>query len=45
MLELRLDEEHWPVIKPILLYLNYIRNDQYTEIAMDPYVVDFLRKL
>ena len=25
ILELRLDEKHWPVIKPILLYLSYIR--------------------
>lgn len=45
ILELRLEDRHWPVIKPILLYLNYIKNDQYTGIVMDPYVVDFLRKL
>ena len=45
ILELRLEDKHWPVIKPILLYLSYIRNDQYTGIAMDPYVVDFLRKI
>tara|TARA_B100002019_G_scaffold271358_1_gene265703 strand:+ start:1767 stop:2126 length:360 start_codon:yes stop_codon:yes gene_type:complete len=45
ILELRLDEKHWPVIKPILIYLSYIRNDQYTGIPMDPYVVDFLRNL
>lgn len=45
ILELKLEDRHWPVIKPILLYLNYIRNDQYIGIVMDPYVVDFLRKL
>lgn len=45
MLEFRLDEKHWPVVKPILLYLSYIRNDQYTGISMDQNVVDFLRKL
>jgi len=45
ILELKLENKHWPVIKPILLYLNYIRNDQYTGIVMDPFVVDFLRKL
>lgn len=44
ILELRLDEKHWPVIKPILLYLSYIRNDQYTGITMDPGVVEFLRE-
>lgn len=45
MLEFRLDEKHWPVIKPILLKLSYIRNDEYTGITMDETVVDFLRKL
>ena len=45
ILELRLDEKHWPVIKPILLYLSYIRNDQYTGIEMDRTVVEFLRTI
>lgn len=45
ILELRLDEKHWPVIKPILLYLSYIRNDQYTGIEMDQTVVEFLRTI
>tara|TARA_Y100000052_G_C2936461_1_gene77742 strand:- start:619 stop:981 length:363 start_codon:yes stop_codon:yes gene_type:complete len=45
ILELRLDEKHWPVIKPILLYLSYIRNDQYTGIEMDQTVVKFLRTI
>lgn len=45
ILELRLDEKHWPVIKPILLYLSYIRNDQYTGIKMDQTVVEFLRTI
>jgi hypothetical protein len=45
MLEFRLDEKHWPVIKPILLYLSYIRNDQYTGIPMNQNVVEFLRKI
>ena len=40
-----LDENHWPVIKPILLYMSYIRNDQYVNINMDKTVVEFLRKL
>ena len=45
ILQLRLDDKHWPVIKPILLYLSYIRNDQYTGITMDKNVVEFLRKV
>ena len=45
LLDHRLDENHWPVIKPILLYMSYIRNDQYVNINMDKTVVEFLRKL
>tara|TARA_B100002019_G_scaffold293210_1_gene319376 strand:+ start:492 stop:854 length:363 start_codon:yes stop_codon:yes gene_type:complete len=45
LLNHRLDENHWPVIKPILLYMSYIRNDQYVNINMDKTVVEFLRKL
>lgn len=45
MLELKLDNNHWPIIKPFLIFLKYIRNDQYTGIIMDPNVVDKLRKI
>lgn len=45
ILELKLDEKHWPVIKPFLVYLRYIKDDQYTGIPMDQYVVDVLRKI
>lgn len=45
ILELKLDESHWPLVKPFLIFLKYIRNDQYTNIAMDPYIVDKLRKI
>jgi hypothetical protein len=45
MLELKLDEKHWPIIKPFLIFLKYIRNDQYTGIAMDTEVVERLRKI
>ncbi len=39
ILELKLDEKHWPVVKPFLIFLNYIRNDEYTGIAMDNQVI------
>jgi hypothetical protein len=39
---LRLDDRHWPVIKPILLYLNYITEKDKEHIESDPYVVKFL---
>ena len=45
ILELKLDPKHWPVIKPFLIYLRYIRNDQYTGIVMDQDVINTLRKI
>ena len=45
ILNLKLNESHWPIIKPFLIYLNYIRNDQYTNITMDKKVIEALRKI
>jgi|SRR5210317_686708 hypothetical protein len=45
MLEHRLDEKHWPVIKPFLIFLKIIENDKYTGITMDEKVVQALRKI
>ena len=45
ILELKLDDKHWPIVKPFLIFLNYIRNDEYTGITMDPEVVNTLRKI
>ena len=45
ILDLKLEKKHWPIIKPFLIFLNYIKNDQYTGIVMDPSVVDALRKI
>jgi hypothetical protein len=45
ILELKLDISHWPQIKPFLIFLRYIKNDQYTNIAMDQTVVEALRKI
>jgi len=45
ILELKLLDKHWPLIKPFLIFLKYIRNDQYTNIAMDQTVVDALREI
>ena len=44
ILELKLDEKHWPVIKPFLIYLKYITADKYTGIPMDQTVVNVLRE-
>jgi len=45
ILELKLDEKHWPVIKPFLLFLKFIENNQYVGIEMDQKVVKELRKI
>lgn len=45
MLKVKLEERHWPVIKPFLIYLNYVKNDELTGIEMDDKVVEFLRKI
>ena len=45
ILDLKLDKRHWPVVKPFLIFLNYIKNDEYIGITMDPFVVDKLRKI
>jgi hypothetical protein len=45
ILELKLDEKHWPVVKPFLVFLKYIANDQYTQVPMDHIVINELRKI
>ena len=45
ILELKLEEKHWPIVKPFLIFLKHIQNDQYTEVAMDQRVVEELRKI
>lgn len=43
MLEYKLDDKHWSVVKPFLVYLRIIANDKYTGIAMDQNIVEILR--
>jgi hypothetical protein len=45
ILELKLDDNQWRYIKPFLIFLKYIKNDQYTNIEMDQHIVDELRKI
>lgn len=45
MLEHKLDEKHWPVIKPFLVFLRHIKNDDYIDVKMDWTVVEALRKI
>lgn len=45
MLEYKFNDKQWVVIKPFLVFLKYITNEQYTEIPMDKTVVERLRKI
>ena len=45
ILELKLEVDYWNVIKPFLLFLNVIKNDEYTNIKMDKKVVEKLREI
>lgn len=45
ILEFKFDERQWEVLKPFLVFLKHIQNDQYVEVKMDQYVVEQLRKI
>lgn len=45
ILKLKLNEKHWPVIKPFLIFLNYIKNNELLGIEQDKIVVESLRKI
>jgi len=45
MLEFRLDKEQWKVIKPFLLFLKYIKEDEYPDVYVDKKIGDTLRKI
>jgi hypothetical protein len=45
MLEYKLEDKHWRVVKPFLIKLSIIENNRYTGIEMDQHVVDELRKI
>jgi hypothetical protein len=45
LLEYKLDPEHWPTVKPCLVYLNYVRADFLEEVQSDPHVEKLLEKI
>lgn len=45
IMRLKFDNRNWSIIKPFLIYLKYIRYDEYSDIEMDQFVVDELRKI
>jgi len=45
MMALKLQGDQWPVIKPFLIFLRYITNEELTGIDLDKKVVERLRKI
>ena len=45
MLDYQIEKKYWYILKPFLIYLKYIKNNEYTNIPMDKEVIDRLRKI
>ena len=45
MLEYKIDNEHWPVLKTCLIYLNYIDDTWKVEIPLDQKLITRMRDL
>lgn len=45
MLWYKIEEKHWCVIKPILIYLNFITDSEKVEVPLDKNIVEKLRKI
>ncbi len=45
MMWFKINEEHWHYIKPFLVFLNYLPEDEKVDVVLDPYIVEVLRKL
>lgn len=43
--EFKIESEMWPVLKPFLVFLNFINESDYPEINSDPKVQDLLGKI
>lgn len=41
----RIERELWPILKTFMIYLNYLKPDEYSEIPLDINVVNALRAL
>lgn len=45
MMFYKIEEKNWSVLKTFLVYLNYLPEEQYVEVPLDPIVVEALRKI
>ena len=45
MIQFKINENHYHYIKPFLVYLHYLAEDEMLEVGMDPLIVNVLREL
>jgi hypothetical protein len=45
MMFYRMEKEYWSAIKTFLIFLNYLRDDEYIEVPLDQTIVERLRNL
>ena len=45
MIWYKIEPEHWTYIKPFLIFLNYLPEDEQVGVPLDPYIVEVLRKI
>ena len=45
MMFYKIEEKNWPILKTFLVYLNYLPEDQYVDVPLDPKIVEALRKI
>jgi DNA-binding MltR family transcriptional regulator len=45
MLEFHMNYKYWQALKPFLIFLKTIKNDEYTDIEMDKKVIERLRDI
>ena len=45
MIWFKIEKNHYQYIKPFLVYLHYLPEDEKVEVVMDPSIVEALRKL
>jgi hypothetical protein len=45
MLDEKMDDDHWPILKACLLFLGYTTEGEYSQVELDPVIVSKLREL
>jgi len=45
MVWFKLEPEHWHYIKPFLVFLHFLPENEKVEVTMDPFIVERLRQI